>query len=311
MSTPARPFISIILPVYNRQHKIAKAIQSVLDQTYEYFELIIVNDASTDQTESVIRSFYDDRIRYFTHDRTKGASAARNTGINLAKGEWIAFHDSDDEWMPEKLEKQVEIVNRFGSIKPSPVIYTGFYRYNRDGIREYIPSKSITKKEGIIVNSLLNGNFVSTQTVILKKECILKVGGFDENLPRFQDWELWLRLAPEHPFILIDEPLVNVYFSEKSISADSSLIVEAYRIIYEKHQKLLAKVNPLDASSFLASYGHNLCLSGNLNEGRTILKNSLKLNPLFLRSAMCYAASLLGADMYKKIYQTLKRYNFL
>lgn len=306
LKKPAIPNISIILPVYNRQHTIARAIQSVLCQTYKHFELIIVDDASTDQTESVVSSFRDSRICYLSHDRTKGASAARNTGIRHAKGEWIAFHDSDDEWMPEKLSKQVEIINQFGSTDPAPIIYTGFYRYNQNGAREYIPPNSITVKEGFIVHSLLKGNFVSTQTVILKKECIEKVGGFDENLPRFQDWELWLRLAPEHPFILIDEPLVNVYFSEKSISADSSLIVEAYRIIYEKHQKLLAKVNPRDASFFLASYGHNLCLSGNLKEGRTILKNSLKLNPLFLKSAMCYAASLLGADMYQKIYKIIK-----
>lgn len=301
------PYISIILPVYNRQHTIAKAIQSVLNQTYEHFELIVVNDASTDRTESVIRSFHDSRIRLFTHDRTKGASAARNTGIRHAKGEWIAFHDSDDEWLQNKLEKQVEIVNLYGNVEPSPIIYTGFYRYNQNGFREYIPSKFLTDKEGYIINSLLKGNFVTTQTVLLQKDCLEKVGGFDEGLPRFQDWELWLRLAPEHPFILIDEPLVNVYFSRKSISADSSLIVKSYQLIYNKHRALLSKVNPRNASFFLTSYGHNLCLGGYLKDGRAILKYSLSLNPFNLKTLACYTVSLLSIKIYQKIYRFVKR----
>jgi len=202
--------------------------------------------------------------------------------------------------MPKKLELQVEAVIRYGNIEPSPIIYTGFYRHNQNEIREYIPSKSIAIKEGLIVSSLLKGNFVSTQTVLLKRECIENVGGFDEKLKRFQDWELWLRLANEHPFILIDKPLVNVYYSENSISSDSSLILDAYRLIFNKHQKLLSEVKPRIASYFLASYGHNLCLDGNLQEGRAILKSSLKLNPLSLRSLGCFAVSLLGANYVSK-----------
>jgi glycosyltransferase involved in cell wall biosynthesis len=306
LDKPAAPYVSVIMPVYNRQHTVYRAIQSVLDQSYGNFELIIVNDASTDKTDEIIRSFSDSRIRYIVHDRTMGASAARNTGIRCSKGEWIAFHDSDDEWMPNKLEKQVALLESSWNTDAAPIIYTGFYRFDRYGNREYIPSGKVTTKEGFILGSLLQGNFVSTQTVLIKKEYLVKAGGFDERLPRFQDWELWLRLAPEYPFKLVDEPLVHVNFTEGSISADFTRIVEAFRLIYNKHQELLSKVNPYDASCFLASYGHNLCLSGHLDEGREILREAMRWKPSSKRAVVFYAASFLGSKMYKTIYRAIK-----
>ena len=107
-----KPTVSIIIPTYNRAHLIDRSIQSVLNQTYQDFELIVVDDGSTDNTEDIIRQFQekDKRIKYIKHDKNKGGSAARNTGIKNSRGEYIAFQDSDDEWFPEKLEKQIEII---------------------------------------------------------------------------------------------------------------------------------------------------------------------------------------------------------
>jgi len=98
------PRISVIIPSYNRANTIGRAIQSALSQSYQDFEIIVIDDGSTDHTEEVIRSFQDSRIRYIRHNRNRGGSAARNTGIHAARGEYIAFLDSDDEWLPQKLE---------------------------------------------------------------------------------------------------------------------------------------------------------------------------------------------------------------
>ena len=101
------PVVSVIIPTYNRAHLIGRAIRSVLDQTYQDWELIVVDDASTDDIPGIVKGFTDGRVKYIRHDENKGAAAARNTGIQAARGAYIAFLDSDDEWLPEKLERQV------------------------------------------------------------------------------------------------------------------------------------------------------------------------------------------------------------
>lgn len=117
-----RPTVSVILPTYNRAHLLERAIQSVLDQTYPDFEIIVVDDASIDNTVNIIKGIINERIRYIRHEKNKGAAAARNTGIKLAKGKYIAFQDSDDEWLRDKLEKQIKI---FETVSPEVgVVYT-------------------------------------------------------------------------------------------------------------------------------------------------------------------------------------------
>lgn len=114
------PKVSVIIAAYNRAHLIGRALRTVLEQTYNDFEVIIVDDASTDNTENVIKSFDDARIKYIRHDKNKGAAAAWNTGIRASKGEYIAFQDSDDEWAEDKLEKQM---NAFRSLRRKSAWY--------------------------------------------------------------------------------------------------------------------------------------------------------------------------------------------
>lgn len=139
-----KPTVSVILPTYNRAHLVGRAIQSVLDQMYQDFEIIVVDDGSGDNTEEIINGFTDTRIRYVKHQKNKGGSAARNTGIKLAKGKYIAFQDSDDEWLPDKLEKQMKAFKKASD--EVGVVYTGFHRI-KDGITYYVPSDDITKKK--------------------------------------------------------------------------------------------------------------------------------------------------------------------
>ena len=189
------PTVSVIIPTYNRVHLIRRAIQSVLNQTYQDFEVIIVDDGSTDNTEEVVKSFNDPRIRYIRHEKNKGAATARNTGIKAARGKFIAFQDSDDEWLPEKLEKQMKVFENTPA--KVGVVYTGFWKIENNK-KIYIPFSWVKQKEGNIHKELLKGNFVTTQSIVARKECFKKAGMFDEKLPRFQDWELVIRLSLIH-----------------------------------------------------------------------------------------------------------------
>lgn len=224
--------VSVILPTYNRAHTLLRAANSVLNQTYKNFELIIIDDCSTDNTEEVVKNIHDERIVYIRQFSNKGAAAARNTGIKIAKGDYVAFQDSDDEWLPEKLEKQMNV---FKSVSLEVgVVYTGFWRIEK-GKKIYIPATKTTKKEVDIHNKLLKGNFITTQVAVVKKECFKKLGGFDERLPRLQDWELWIRISEHYGFYFIDEALAIVYLQKESISMSIDALKIALDLIEEKY----------------------------------------------------------------------------
>jgi len=219
---PKSSLVSIILPTYNRAHIISRSIISILNQTYKDFELIIVDDCSTDNTREVIENYskMDDRVKYIRNNKNLGPSGARNVGIKLAIGEFIAFQDDDDEWYPYKLEKQVNLLQmlpeNFG------VVYSGFYKIiGKEKI--YIPEHHIYPKEGIIHNSLLKGNFVGTPSILARKTALLDVGFFDEKLPMLEDWELVIRLSKKYLFKFIDEPLFISYDSPKSVNKQSGV----------------------------------------------------------------------------------------
>jgi len=232
------PKVSIILPTYNRAHIIEKAIQSVLNQTYQDFEIIIIDDGSKDDTKKIIRGFQekDNRIKYIRFEENKGAAAARNAGIKMSKGEYITFQDSDDEWVIDKLEKQMKVIE---TSSENIVVYCGFWRIDGDE-KTYIPDIKISNREGNIHKELLKGNFVDTPSILLPKKNLEKIGMFDENLLRLQDWDLSIRLSKYYNFKLIDEPLYISYLLSDSISANDETFIPSIRIILFKY---LDKIN--------------------------------------------------------------------
>ncbi len=301
------PTVSIIIPTYNRAHLVDRAIQSVLDQTYQDFELIVVDDASTDNTEEVVKSFKDKRIRYICLQKNKGGAAARNTGIEASNGEYIAFQDSDDEWLPEKLEKQMKV---FENASPEVgVVYTGFLRI-KDGRESYIPYSWVTQKEGNIHKELLKGNFVTTQAAVVKKKCFEVAGMFEERLPCLQDWELWIRVSKYFHFKCIDEPLVTSYEVSDSISCNQRFLIIAQKLISEKHYKDFS-----DSKKLLAqlqySIGSLLCQDGELKEGRSYFFDSLKTYPFNMKCLLAIFISLFGEDIYNRVTKLKHRFKFL
>jgi glycosyltransferase involved in cell wall biosynthesis len=268
------PAVSVIIPTFNRADQICRSIDSILRQAFSDLELIIVDDCSTDGTEARVRTRRDPRIRYLRQSVNRGAAAARNSGISAARGEWIAFQDSDDEWLPGKLEKQMALAE---SAPPGSVIYCGLLRW-KGASAVYIPHRGIKARKGSILGQLLLGNFVSTQTLLVRKANLLQVGGFDEQLGRLQDWELAIRLAERCRFLLVDEPLVNAWHSQASISEDSEALAHALDYIFEKHCALFDRIADSRFCILVAFALYNLS-QGKTGIARQQLRRSLDFRP--------------------------------
>lgn len=222
--------VSVIIPTYNRANTIKRAIDSVLNQTYSNIELIIVDDCSSDNTFEIINSYTDKNIRYYKLEKNSGACVARNKGIEMALGEYIAFQDSDDEWFKEKIEKQIKTIQATNT----DVTFCALNRIDDVAINgEKIPNINMEEIKNI-TKELLKENFISTQTILGKKYVFENIK-FDAALPRLQDWDLVIRVSKLYKISYLDEVLVNLYIQKDSISMNINKKVKAYQIIYEKY----------------------------------------------------------------------------
>jgi glycosyltransferase involved in cell wall biosynthesis len=186
------PFFTVVIPTYNRAELLKESIQSVLDQTFKDFELIVVDDHSTDSTKEVIESFKDERIVYILNDRGRGGAGTRNAGIFRAKGKWIAFLDDDDVWLPFKLKRQCDKIKQ--SDNAVGLIYTGRAVYDFSKKKEI--SIHVPQKEGWIQKDLFCTNYIGTfSTVAIRSEILKKIYGLDEQFASMQDIELYVRIA--------------------------------------------------------------------------------------------------------------------
>lgn len=277
-----RPRVSVILPTYNRAAVLDGAIESVLAQTYESLELVVVDGASTDETPAVVSSFDDSRVRYLRKDDREGVSAARNDGIDTGAGELVAFIDSDDRWRADKLERQVAAFE--GTSDSCGVVYTGITKdygepLTRNGVSGdvYEPVRRLD---------------VPTYTSILaiRRAALERCGGFDESLPCFEDWELCLRLAREFTFEYVDEPLVVKGTSGDNVSADPDRLARAIRRIRSKHD-----LPSETLAQFYADLGVTTCEAGRLQEARQYLLRSLRFDPRQFNTAVALLLSLSGS----------------
>ena len=195
------PQVSVIIPTYNRAWVLEEAIDSVLAQDYTEFELIVVDDGSTDQTFDVLESYRND-IKVLSQ-KNKGVSAARNRGIAEASGNFIAFLDSDDLWLSQKLSVQIDFFNQ----TPDALICQTEEVWIRNGFRVN-PKKRHKKPSGMIFKPSLRLCLVSPSAVMIRRHLLDRVGRFDETLPACEDYDLWLRISCRFPIHLIDTPLI-------------------------------------------------------------------------------------------------------
>ena len=225
------PQITAILPTWNRAEWLEKSIQSVLDQTFGDFELVVVDDASTDSTAEIIER-YSGKIRTIVFSENRGVSAARNAAIKNSDSEWIAFLDSDDFWHPDKLQKQIAQTK----MRPACPLHFTDEIWIRNGVRVN-PKKKHQKKEGWIFQPSLALCLMAPSTVILRRELFEVHGLFDENLPVCEDYDLWLRLTAQHPVALLNEKLMTRHGGHADQLSRSDWGIDRYRV--QSIQKIL------------------------------------------------------------------------
>ena len=230
--------VSIIIPTYNRAYSIEKSIRSILEQTYREFELLIVDDGSSDNTQDVVNCIEDERIHYVQMPENKGVAAARNEGIRQAAYEYIAFQDSDDVWKPNKLEKQMQalIAN-----PQAGMIYCAYEGHREDGNIVIIPDEQMPlhDKQGDIYHKLLCRNTIGAPTALVRKECFLKAGLFYERMTCLEDWELFLRIAEVYEILFMEEAFVVVHMREGGVSSNVAGYFEARCYMIARHKEAL------------------------------------------------------------------------
>ena len=209
--------VSVIIPVYNGDQTIKETITSVLNQTFQDFELIIINDGSEDGTLEVIDSIKDPRIKVFSYSNA-GPNPSRNRGIAEAKGEYIAFIDADDLWAPDKLASQLQALQ----VHPQPAVAYSWTDYI-DESSQFLRRGSHIQVTGDVLRHLLLINFIeSGSNPLIRQEALATVGGFDEALTHGEDWDMWLRLAARYQFVAVPSP--QVFYRVYADSSSSKIV---------------------------------------------------------------------------------------
>jgi glycosyltransferase involved in cell wall biosynthesis len=254
-----KPKVSVVLPVYNSEHTISKSIDSVLTQTYDNIELLIIDDGSTDNSREIINTYDDSRINLITHQYNRGGSAARNSGIYYSTGEYISFLDSDDSWDAEKTEKQIthleslseEWIASYCDSKFIPEQTNSqlrkYLRRIDDQIRNWHSenlnenNQSIPDEGGTeLIKHILGLQFGTggSSTVIVKTDIVKQIHGFDPKFQRHQDWEFLIRVLEQGKIAHLNECLVNKYTGG---NADSETIATAKRLYFEKYDDYISE----------------------------------------------------------------------
>ena len=210
--------ISVIIPTYNSARYISEAVNSVLEQTFKAFEVLVIDDGSTDETEAIM-SRYSAPVRYI-RQQNAGVAAARNRGIEESRGRYVAFLDADDTWFPHKLERQLDALDKNRGCR---ICYSAFTVVDSTLAPLFINRSD--RRDTALKDLLLRGNIVgSICTVLAERSLFSAVGGFDPTLSQCADWDMWIRLAVHTDFSYIDESLVTYRHHGEMMSKNASLL---------------------------------------------------------------------------------------
>lgn len=298
--------VTVLLATYNRAYCLGRAIDSILNQTFRNFELVVIDDGSADDTASLVASYDDPRLKFIRHDENCGQAKRLNEGIRASKAPYIAFQDSDDEWLPRKLETEVEVMR---TMPPSVgVVYTNRLRHELDGRKYVWRSPHHRPEDGLVFDRALDDSvsFIGPQASLIRRECFDKAGFMDETLVRNKDWELFVRISKYYLFYHIDEVHVNYFVSSDSYSAMGEKAgVESLEKIFFKHLDEYRKNPPLLAKRtyWIGSYHMR---DGEAAKGRAFLWRAVRAQPFDPRYALAAAAALLGQRIYRRLHRLAK-----
>lgn len=298
--------VSVVIPTHNRSSLVINAIRSVLNQTYNDIEVIVIDDASTDDTEKTIESIGINSLKYIKITNSQGGNYARNLGIESASGSYIAFLDDDDEWLPTKVEEQINVFKKNNDIG---LVYTGAsviysskdYRYIRH------PRHNGDLSKDILIRNLIG----TTSSVMVKKDIIDQVGGFDNNMPALQDYDLWIRVAQVTKIEYIDKPLINYYNHDTTnqITDNVHKIEEAITKIDNKYDQLIRQLEKkVQSKRYYQRYngfGKRKLRIGEKKEARQYFLHSFKLKPN-LTSIKLLIVSIVKYDYLVKLKSIIK-----
>lgn len=234
------PTVTVVIPCFDREETVRDAVESVLIQDYAPFDVIAVDDNSTDGTRAVLEEITDPRLRVTVNPGARGPSSTRNHGVAMSDADWVAFQDSDDLWLPGKLAAQMARVAGSDYV----AVYCGMLvKADTDPntpVQRRYPDRTVHPLEGDILPSLTRGNYISTQMLAVRRDVFDKVGGFDEELPALVDWDLMLRVAGQGPVAFVDADLVVQRMTENSITKSTQKRLAAQEYVLKKHRDLLA-----------------------------------------------------------------------
>lgn len=259
------PLVSVVVPTYNRAETLPRAIDSALAQTVDDLEIVVVDDGSTDRTQEILEGYGTDRLRTITHETNRGANIARNTGIEHAEGEYVAFLDSDDEWRPTKLERQLELLE--GRSNEWVAAYCDFTVETPGSAGSLLSLAArvlaLADDEGRmeggeeLLGDILADNIHpgAGSTLLVRTDVVREIGGFDEDLERFQDPEIVVRILGEGKIAYVDEPLVVRY---ETGNPSAELVERASRQYLAAYEE---EVDRLEAEGYEIRESHELVIA--------------------------------------------------
>lgn len=292
------PLVSVVIPAYNRAGLIERAVHSALSQTFPDLEVIVVDDGSSDNTHDRIETLQknDHRIRYICHETNQGAQAARNTGIRSAKGQYIAFLDSDNEWLPEKLQKQMALfLNKTDSLG---AVYCGYHKISAAGsiLAEYKP-----QHRGFVYKQTLSEWLTDTSTLVVRRDILEKIHGLNEKVRAYQEWDLCIRLSRECAFDFVPDCLTLYYEHDApTISKDLLRDANGYLGIIETYRgEILRECGRSALSEHYLRIGRLFIGADQYGLARAQFFKSIQYDPLNFKAMIHFGVSLLGKDVYQ------------
>lgn len=278
-----RPLVSVVIPTKDRWKYLERAIASVLNQTVAPAEIIVVDDASSEDDGARIQGIFGSQIRLLRHDISQGGPAARNTGWKAVKHTFVAFLDDDDLWLPDKLERQLSLMN-LEDKQVVDLVFCGEALVSNDKIVRTLPANwRADSAQEMLFRNVVGG----TSTSLVRKDCLIDCGGFDVALPSCQDWDLWLRISRKYRVDCVPSILVHRTIHGEQISSTLERRISGRKLFLQKHWKLLAD-NPEALTQHQRRIGCLLALTGQYKEAKNFFTCALRNRPNSLNTWVCF-----------------------